>query len=122
MRVKQGIAALVIAGSVTATAAACSNTNHDAPNPAVDIKLKWWRVETPPSVVTEYFACFGTTGVWLDQADGNVSNVENDPMCPKGGTSYDLVSRHGTDPAVYIGTYTIPPDMTGKYASVSGQD
>jgi len=118
MRVKQGIAALVIAGIATTGCGAA--TNHDSLNPAVDIRLQWWRVETPPSTVTEFFACFGTTGIWLDQGDGNISNVQNDPMCPKGGTNYQLVSRNGSDPAVYIGTYSVPPDATGKYSSTAG--
>jgi hypothetical protein len=102
--------------------AACSGTNHDAGNPTVDIVIHWWRVETPPSVVTEFFGCFGTTGLLLDQGDGNVANTPNDPMCPKNGAPYQLVQRHGTDPAINIGSYRlIPPDNTGKYGSINGK-
>lgn len=107
-----GFVALVAAGVLTG----CSGTNHDAPNPSVDIVLQWWRVETPPSVVTEFFACFGTTGLLLDQGDGNIANTPNDPMCPKNGTPYKLVTRHKSDPSIIIGTYRlVPPDATGKY-------
>lgn len=99
----------------------CGSTNHDSGNPVYDIQLQWWRMETPPSVVTEFFACWGTTGLLLDQGDGNVSETQNDPMCPKNGTPYKIVKRHKSDPAVIIGTYRlVPPDSTGLYQSING--
>ena len=101
----------------------CATTNHDAGNPTVDIAIHWWRVETPPSVVTEFFGCWGTTGLLLDQSDGNITNTPNDPMCPKDGAPYQLVKRHGTDPAIVIGTYRlVPPDSTGTWSSINGRD
>lgn len=113
----------VIMLSTVLLATACSTTNHDAGNPTVDIVLHWWRVETPPSTVTEFFACFGTTGLMLDQDDGNIANTPNDPMCPKNGTPYRLVTRHGSDPAINIGgNRIIPPDSTGTWHDISGAD
>lgn len=107
---------------LTASILGCGGTNHDAPNPDVDIQLQWWRMETPPGVVTTYFACFGTTGMYLDQADGNLSQVPSDPMCPKNGTPYQVVQRHGSNPAIHIGTYNlVPPDSTGQYQSINGR-
>lgn len=100
----------------------CDATNHDSSNPTVDIDIHWWRLETPPSVVTEFFGCFGTTGLLLDQSDGNIANTPNDPMCPKNGAPYQLVKRHGTDPAVLIGTYRlVPPDDTGTWSGINGK-
>jgi hypothetical protein len=116
---------LMTAAAVSLAAGAlagCASTNHDSGNPTVDIVLQWWRVETPPSVVTEFFACWGTTGLLLDQADGNITNTPNDPMCPKDGTPYQLVKRHSTDPAIYVGTYRlVPPDSTGQYNAINGK-
>lgn len=122
MKVKPVIALAAMAGAVMMSVMGCNGTNHDAPNPTVDIQLKWWRMETPPSVVTTYFACFGTTGMYLDQADGNLSQIQNDPMCPKNGTSYSLVERHASDPAIPDGTYNlVPPDSTGKWDGINGR-
>lgn len=120
---KTRMAALAAAALITATAVAgCNSTNHDAPNPAVDIQLKWWRVETPPSVVTEYFACFGREELLLDQADGNITNTPDSPMCPANGEPYTLVKRHGSDPAVVLGNYNlVPPDSTGQYQDINGR-
>jgi hypothetical protein len=120
---KREIAAAAAGIAVTAILAGCgTSTNHDTLNPSVDIQLQWWRVETPPSVVTEFFACFGTTGLLLDQADGNIANTPDDPMCPKGGTPYTLVQRHASDPAVIVGSYRlVPPDSTGKWTGVDGK-
>src|SRR5215472_5441735 len=73
------------AAGVILAVAACSTTNHDTQAPATDIVVKWWRLDTPPSVVTEYFACFGTDGLILDQGDGNVSVTPDDKMCTRGG-------------------------------------
>lgn len=119
------IKAILAAGALAVAAigmTGCAGTNHDSGNPTTDINLHWWRVETPPSVVTEFFACFGTTGLLLDQADGNIANTPNDPMCPANGEPYQLVQRHGTDPAIIIGNYRmVPPDSTGKWASVNGK-
>ena len=73
-------------------------------------------------MVTTFFACFGTTGMYLDQADGNLSQIQDDPMCPKGGTPYQLVRRHASDPAIPVGTYNlVPPDSTGQYQGVNGR-
>ena len=100
---------IAILGGLALTA--CTGTNHDAPNPPKDIVLKWYRVETPPSVVTEFFACFGKDGILLDQADGSASVTPNDPMCPVNGTPYYYVVRKGTDPPVQIGGMQFqPPD------------
>jgi len=117
------ITGAIIAAAIACLAmAGCSTTNHDSGNPTYDIVLHWWRVETPPSVVTEFFACFDTTGLWLDQADGNISTTPNDPMCPKNGQPYRLVKRSGTDPAVDVGGFRIvPPDKTGLYQTVNGR-
>lgn len=117
MKITRNRIALAVAAALLALApvlAGCG-TNHDAPNPDVDIVLTWWRLETPPGVVTTYFACFGTTGNYLDQADGNLSQIPDDPMCPKNGMPYQIVQRQGTAPAVHLGTYTAPPDSTGQY-------
>lgn len=121
MQVKQWIVTGVLA--VTAALTGCATTVHDSGNPTYDIVVHWWRVETPPSVVTEFFACFGTTGLWLDQADGNITNTPDDPMCPKNGTPYQIVQRHGTDPAVMIGGLRfVPPDETGLWKGINGRD
>lgn len=113
-------AAMILAA---ASLAGCATTNHDAGNPTVDIVLHWWRIETPPSTVTEFFACFGTTGLLLDQGDGNIANTPDDPLCPKNGTPYQLARRHGTDPAIIIGTYRlVPPDSTGQWSSINGRN
>lgn len=109
-------AALILpAVALAASAVTGCGTNHDAPNPTVDITIKWWRMETPPGFQTIMFGCYGTTGMYLDQGDGNLSQVENDPMCRKGGEPYQLAQRQGTAPPVYLGTYTGPPDTTGQY-------
>lgn len=118
---KRLIGFLAIVIIALATALGCATTNHDSGNPVYDIQLQWWRVETPPSVVTEYFACWGTTGLLLDQGDGNIANTPNDPMCPPGGTPYKIVQRIGTAPETIIGTYTTPPDSTGVYKSINGR-
>lgn len=102
--------ALIIPLLAIGVLTACSGTNHDAPNPTWDIVLNWHRVETPPSVVTEYFACFGTDGILLDQADGNASVTPNDPMCPKGGESWTKAVRTGQSPAEILGKFQGPPD------------
>lgn len=116
---KRKIALLI---AILATLVGCGTTNHDSGNPVYDIQLHWWRVETPPSTVTEFFACFGTTGLWLDQGDGNIANTPNDPMCPVKGTPYQIVERHGTDPAVNIGDIrVVPPDDTGLYRTINGR-
>jgi hypothetical protein len=115
----------VIAAGIAAAGmlSGCAGTNHDALNPTVDISIQWWRFETPPSVVTEFFGCFGTDGILLDQEDGNATVTPDDPMCPKGGSPYQLVQRHGSDPAVSVGTYRlVPPDSTGKWTGISGRD
>ena len=115
--------AIVTAVATAGILAGCSTTNHDAGNPTTDIVIHWWRVETPPSVVTEFFGCFGTTGLLLDQSDGNIANTPDDPMCPKNGAPYELVKRHGTDPAVILGTYRlVPPDSTGEWSGINGRD
>ncbi len=118
-------AALALAAGMLALTAAvtgCNGTNHDALNPTVDIVVKWWRMETPPGFQTIMFGCYGTTGMYLDQGDGNLSQVENDPMCPKDGTPYQLEQRHGSDPAVPVGTYNmVPPDSTGQYQAINGK-
>jgi hypothetical protein len=122
LKIKSLIAAGVVSAAAIGALTGCATTNHDSGNPTTDINLHWWRVETPPSVVTEYFACFGTTGLLLDQSDGNIANTPNDPMCPAKGTPYQLVQRHGTDPAIIVGTYgLVPPDSTGKWDSVNGR-
>lgn len=120
---KKSISLAVSGAALAASVMGCGiSTNHDTLNPVVDIQLQWWRVETPPSVVTEFFACFGTTGLLLDQADGNITNTENDPMCPKGGTPYKLVKRHASDPVVILGTYRlVPPDSTGLWDGTDGR-
>jgi hypothetical protein len=69
--------------ALTALAVAgCAGVNHDSSNPAQDIQYQWVRIETPPSFQTIMFGCFGTTGMYLDQGDGNLSQIENDGMCP----------------------------------------
>jgi hypothetical protein len=119
---KKALTAVIVPLAAIAALAGCSGTNHDTLNPTVDIAIHWWRVETPPSVVTEFFGCFGTTGLLLDQGDGNVANTPNDPLCPKDGAPYQLVHRNGNDPAIIIGTYRlVPPDSTGKYAAINGK-
>jgi hypothetical protein len=60
----------------------CGGVNHDSQNPQEDIQYQWVRIETPPSFQTIMFGCFGTTGMYLDQGDGNLSQIENDGMCP----------------------------------------
>jgi hypothetical protein len=62
--------------------AACSGVNHDSKNPQQDVQYQWVRIETPPSFQTIMFGCFGTTGMYLDQGDGNLSQIQNDAMCP----------------------------------------
>lgn len=120
---RKSIKATIAAAILSIGISACATTNHDSGNPTTDIVIQWWRVETPPSVITEFFGCFGTTGLLLDQGNGNIANTPNDPMCPKNGTPYKLVQRHGTDPAVILGTYRlVPPDSTGKYNSINGRD
>lgn len=115
------LAGAMIAVSTAAVLTGCNGTNHDAPNPAVDIVIHWWRVESPPSVVTEFFGCFGTTGLLLDQDDGNIANTPDDPMCPKDGAPYQLEKRDGSAPAVIVGTYRlVPPDSTGQWSSITG--
>lgn len=74
---------LVVAGVVVMAAlAGCDGVNHDSKNPSEDIQYQWVRIETPPSFQTIMFGCFGTTGMYLDQGDGNLSQIENDPLCP----------------------------------------
>ena len=62
--------------------AACAGVNHDSQNPSQDVQYQWVRIETPPSFQTIMFGCFGTTGMYLDQGDGNLSQVPDDPLCP----------------------------------------
>lgn len=108
MNVRKALLSAMIGLAMVGALAACGGTNHDAPNPQQDIQLQWHRIETPPSVVTEFFACFGTDGLLLDQADGNVSVTPDDPMCPKDGTPYRWVTRQGSQPAVVIQTTSGP--------------
>jgi hypothetical protein len=116
-RTSRLLAGAMIAASAAATLTGCNNTNHDAQNPSVDIAIHWWRLETPPSVATEYFGCFGTTGIIVNQSDGNLAVLYDDNMCPKNGAPYQLVTRSGANPAVIVGTYRlVPPDSTGRYA------
>jgi hypothetical protein len=68
--------------AVLATLVGCSGVNHDSPNPGQDIQYRWVRIETPPSFQTIMFGCFGTTGMYLDQGDGNLSQIQNDALCP----------------------------------------
>ena len=78
-------ARLAAAGAVAAAGlalAGCSGVNHDSPNPQQDVQYRWVRIETPPSFQTIMFGCFGTTGMYLDQGDGNLSQVPGDPLCP----------------------------------------
>lgn len=77
MNVK-AIAAVAIAIGL----AGCGNVNHDAKNPQQDIQFRWVRMETPPSFQTVMFGCFGSTGMYLDQGDGNLSQIQNDALCP----------------------------------------
>jgi hypothetical protein len=114
----RALAAAAITVAAASVLTGCGNgTNHDAKNPSVDIAIHWWRLETPPSVATEYFGCFGTTGIIVNQSDGNLAVLYDDNMCPKGGAPYQLVKRNGSDPAVIVGTYRlVPPDSTGEYA------
>jgi len=101
---------LLAIGAICLAAAACSTTNHDTKTPATDIVVKWWRLDTPPSVVTEYFACFGRDGLLLDQADGNVSVTPDDSMCPANGTPYQVVYAVGSNPKQLVWQGDIPPD------------
>jgi len=103
-------AVFAAAAGVILAVAACSTTNHDTQAPATDIVVKWWRLDTPPSVVTEYFACFGTDGLILDQGDGNVSVTPDDKMCPPGGTPYQVVYASGSQPKVLVWAGRTPPD------------
>lgn len=120
-KIIKGIAGLTLGVGLSIGVMGCNGTNHDTLNPTVDISLKWWRVETPPGFQTLMFACYGTTGLYLDQGDGNLSQVNNDPECPAKGEPYNLVQRHGSDPAIPDGTYTVPPDETGKYNAINGR-
>jgi hypothetical protein len=123
MKVSRIVAGATLGLTLALSSVGCATTNHDAQNPTVDVTLQWWRVETPPGFQTIMFSCFGTTGMYLDQGDGNLSQVQNDAMCPVKGTPYNLVQRHGTDPAVSDGTYgMVPPDSTGKYNGINGRD
>ncbi len=119
---KTRIAVLATAALITAASVAgCNSTNHDTLNPSVDIAVQWWRVETPPGAATLYFACFGTEEIWVDP-EGNITTTPDSPMCPKGGAPYTLETRHGSDPAVIVGTYRlVPPDSTGKYQAINGR-
>lgn len=107
MKTGRLLAAAVI-GAALATG--CSSTNHDTATPATDIVVHWWRLDTPPSVVTEYFACFGTDGLLLDQADGNVSVTPDDKMCPAQGTPYQVVYASGSQTKVVLWQGSTPPD------------
>jgi len=91
-------------------ASACATTNHDTRPPATDIVITWWRLDTPPSVVTEYFGCFGTDGLLLDQADGNVSVTPDDKMCPADGAAYRIVYAVDSQPKQLVWQGRIPPD------------
>jgi hypothetical protein len=120
-KVIKGVAGLTLGVGLSIGVMGCNGTNHDSGNPTTDIVIKWWRVETPPSFQTIMFGCFGTTGMYLDQGDGNLSQVQNDQMCPVKPEPYELQERHGSDPASIVGTYTTPPDSTGKYESINGR-
>jgi hypothetical protein len=109
---KKAILGWSAAAALMAGMCSCSSTNHDAPNPQQDIVVHWHRLETPPSVVTLYFACFGTDGLLLDQGDGNTTVTPDDPQCPKNGTPYQWVTRSGKDPAVVIQTTNGPVSVT----------
>jgi hypothetical protein len=75
--------AIALAVTVMALAmTSCAHVNHDSKNPSQDVQFRWIRIETPPSFQTLMFGCFGTTGLYLDQGDGNLSQIPDDGMCP----------------------------------------
>lgn len=76
------LAAAGAAALAAVALAGCGGVNHDSQNPTQDIQYQWVRIETPPSFQTIMFGCFGTTGMYLDQGDGNLSQVQDDPLCP----------------------------------------
>lgn len=96
---------------------ACASTNHDTQNPGRDIRITWYRIETPPSFTTLMFGCFGTDGFAIDQSDGSVAVTPHDPMCPKNGAPWQWVKRSGDLPPVVIstqsGTTTVQPPPAG---------
>lgn len=74
---------LAVAGvALMAALAGCGVVNHDSQNPQEDIQFQWVRIETPPSFQTVMFGCFGDTGMYLDQGDGNLSQIDHDAKCP----------------------------------------
>jgi hypothetical protein len=79
---KRIAAAAALAVATAAVVAGCGSVNHDSANPSRDVQYQWVRIETPPSFQTIMFGCFGNTGMYLDQGDGNLSQIANDPLCP----------------------------------------
>lgn len=74
---------VLLLGAVLPLAAGCgTKVNHDAPQPTEDIQVQWVRIETPPAFATIMFSCIGTTGYYMDQGDGNLSEQPGDPLCP----------------------------------------
>jgi hypothetical protein len=80
--IRQATAGIIVAAGLAGSLTACAGVNHDAPNPSQDIQYRWVRIETPPSFTTLMFGCFGTTGIYMDQNDGNANENPNDPLCP----------------------------------------
>jgi spermidine/putrescine-binding protein len=68
--------------AVTALAGCGTKVNHDSAQPSEDIQTQWVRIETPPAFATIMFTRIGTTGYYMDQGDGNLSELTADPLCP----------------------------------------
>lgn len=77
---------LAAAGAVAlaglALAGCGTKVNHDSAQPTEDVQTQWVRIETPPAFATIMFTCVGTTGYYMDQGDGNLSENVKDPLCP----------------------------------------
>ena len=92
MNLARKIAAVVIAGGIGLSAAACGSYSeshdHNAPAPVRDVKPMWLRIDTPGLYHTLIFGCVGSDGVYENQADNNsVMVVGNDPNCKNGQMS-----------------------------------
>lgn len=78
-RVTVPLAGLALAAALSACG---TKVNHDSAQPTEDIQTQWVRIETPPAFATIMFTCIGMTGYYMDQGDGNLSEHDNDPLCP----------------------------------------
>lgn len=54
------------------------------PDPNVNVRMTWIRIDTPSNYPTVVHACYGPDGIYLNQDTSNTTTVvPNDPQCKK---------------------------------------